>query len=211
MFIFAPFHVRPSLGDVPTWLAVVIAAIGGYVALRQLREQQVQFTEEARRNEKRDILLDTQLVEAAERANSHRRQQAEKITLRREVVRPGRDRLAHVTNGSSRPIRNVTCRLYLDGRVVMPRLFKVGQCPPSDGAWLKRKQSAIFHPAGDDMDLVNGLYRDQLAGEIIRIIFSGPTKSNNDIKFLVRFVDDAGARWQLDENMHLQAPPDSDW
>jgi hypothetical protein len=211
IFIFAPFHVRPDLGDVPTWLAVVIAAIGGYVALRQLREQQGQFAEEARRNEKRDILLDTQLAEAAERANSHRRQQAEKITLKRDVIRPGRDSLAHVTNGSSRPIRNVACRLYLDDRAVMPCSLKVGQRPLSDGAWLKRNRSVVFLPAGDDMDLINGLYRDQLAGEIIRFIFPGPTKPDSNTKFLVRFVDDAGARWQLDENMHLEAPPDGDW
>lgn len=211
IFVFAPFHARPNLGDVPTWLAVFIAATGGYVALRQLREQQGQFAAEARRNEKRDILLDTQLAEAAERASSHRRQQAEKIDLKRGIVRPGRDSLAHVTNGSSRPIRNVACRLYLDDRAVMPRSFKVAQHPLVDGAWLKRKQSPIFHPAGYDMDLVNGLYRDQLAGEIIRIGFPGPTKSDSNIKFLVRFIDDSGARWQLDENMHLEAPPDSDW
>jgi hypothetical protein len=35
-----PWHLPPNWGDIPTWLAVVIAAVGGWIALSQLRSQQ---------------------------------------------------------------------------------------------------------------------------------------------------------------------------
>lgn len=40
-FIFwKPWHLPPNWGDIPTWLAVVIATAGGFTALLQLRSQQ---------------------------------------------------------------------------------------------------------------------------------------------------------------------------
>jgi hypothetical protein len=45
-------------GDVPTWLAVVVAAVGGSIALRQLRQQGNVVRDEIDRNKARDALLD---------------------------------------------------------------------------------------------------------------------------------------------------------
>lgn len=38
-----PWHLPPNWGDIPTWLAVVVATVGGWVALSQLRAQRSQL------------------------------------------------------------------------------------------------------------------------------------------------------------------------
>jgi hypothetical protein len=42
-----PWHLPPNWGDIPTWLAVVIAAVGGGIALFQLRGQQEVLKQDA--------------------------------------------------------------------------------------------------------------------------------------------------------------------
>jgi hypothetical protein len=42
-----PWHLPPNWGDIPTWLAVVIAAVGGWIALSQLRSQQEVLKQDA--------------------------------------------------------------------------------------------------------------------------------------------------------------------
>jgi len=70
-----------SWGDVPTWLAVavVVGAVGGGVALGQLRQQGNVIKGEFERNKKRDDLLDGQLHELEQRTHIIERQQAELV------------------------------------------------------------------------------------------------------------------------------------
>src|SRR5262249_1063884 len=42
----SPWHLPPNFGDIPTWLLVVLGAIGGWAALRQLRILQEQVRDE---------------------------------------------------------------------------------------------------------------------------------------------------------------------
>ena len=42
-----PWHLPPNWGDIPTWLAVVVATAGGWIALSQLRGQQVVLRQDA--------------------------------------------------------------------------------------------------------------------------------------------------------------------
>lgn len=60
-------------GDAATWVAVVVAAIGGTVALLQLRQQGKVIEGEFDRNKRRDELLDGQLRELKQREDSRRR------------------------------------------------------------------------------------------------------------------------------------------
>ena len=78
-----PLAATPQLawGDVPTWIAVFVAAIGGTVALIQLRQQGNVLKGEVERNKKRDKLLDGQLQEVMERAGDRAREQAEKVKV----------------------------------------------------------------------------------------------------------------------------------
>jgi hypothetical protein len=212
VLVVGPLHARPQFGDLPTWLAVIVASVGGYVALRQLRDQQRQFAVEAKRNEKRDKLLESQLAEAAERANSSRRQQAEQVYLKGFPVWTGKEGMAEVGNGSHRPIRDVICRLYLDGRPVLPSGFTVGLRFEPPFSTVNRQLELVTKPASeDDLDLANGRYRNLLAGEAIRASFPAEAQTVGDVTYLVRFTDDAGVRWQLDEDMHLGKPPDEEW
>ena len=106
MLIFgSPWHLPPAWGDIPTWFLVVLAAVGGWVALSQLRTLQQQIADEAERNVKRDELLDKQLAEAETRAASERRRQAEDIE-----VRFGGS-TGYVVNSSRRPISDITCKV----------------------------------------------------------------------------------------------------
>jgi hypothetical protein len=68
-------------GDVPTWLAVAVASVGGYAALYQLRQQGNVIKSEAERNKARDELLDRQLSELADRERAKTREQAERIDV----------------------------------------------------------------------------------------------------------------------------------
>jgi hypothetical protein len=101
----APWHLPPAWGDIPTWLLAVGAAAAAGVALLQLRILREQMAEDAKRNIKRDKLLDRQLTESEARAASERRRQAEDIDVR--FARS----TGHVVNNSRRPIRDVTCKI----------------------------------------------------------------------------------------------------
>jgi hypothetical protein len=84
-------------GDLPTWLAVAGAFLGGGAALRQLRLQRIAFADQTRLQE---------------------RQQADAVDVsgrpfdgsEAKILPPGDHQPVHaiiVTNGSSRPIREV--------------------------------------------------------------------------------------------------------
>lgn len=74
-----PWHLPPDWGDIPTWLAVTVATIGGWTALAQLRQQQAVIQSDFERQARRDQLLDAQLQEAADWARARARVQAEAI------------------------------------------------------------------------------------------------------------------------------------
>src|ERR1700721_1242610 len=84
-------------GDVPTWLAVVVASVGGGIALRQQGDV---IKGEIERNTARDKLLDAQLRELYLRETSRQREQAEHIDLTWENMQsvPG-ESLVVVING----------------------------------------------------------------------------------------------------------------
>jgi hypothetical protein len=92
---------RVDWGDAPTWLAVIVASLGGYVALRQLR------------NQEQDLKRQTLQLE---------RQQAERVNLERyggDALILDVDRTSSawpsvvlaVDNQSRRPIRHVRCQI----------------------------------------------------------------------------------------------------
>ena len=64
-------------GDVPTWCAVFVGAVGGTAALIQLRQQGNVLKGEVERNKRRDELLDGQLRDLERRALLFERQQSQ--------------------------------------------------------------------------------------------------------------------------------------
>lgn len=225
-----PWHLPPNWGDIPTWLAVIVASVGGWIALSQLRQQQDVIEADIGRQRQRDDLLERQLRELADRERSRQREQAEQVILtgRRVILAPplesggetaqSRRRppastggSCNVQNESRRPVRQVACRLVLDGRIVMPSQFDVGTLLRGPGGVVSQ---GMFVPARpDDFDLGVGKYLNLLAGGEITAKFPGPEglTSYEKARYLIRFTDDADRRWQLDDDMHLQPAPDKSW
>jgi len=110
LVFFKPWRLAPNLGDVPTWLAAVFAAAAGWVALSQLRILRKQVEEEARRSDKRDHLLNTQLAESEARSVAARRGQAEEVKVELTWSSPV---TLWLINNSSRPIADIKSRLVL--------------------------------------------------------------------------------------------------
>lgn len=209
-----PTKWHPDWGDFPTWFAFIAAFIAGGAALSQLRGQQRQIDEESARNRKRDELLDAQLAETERRAISSRRQQAELIKLTRLAGRRDGEMRCEVVNDSSRPIRDVACRVRLADGLVMPDLFSTPV--RFEPTWPSRGPALTTLMAADetDTDLATGSYLHLLSGASVQARFDLPVKDpagTYSLPYVIRFTDDARLRWQLDDNMHLEAAPDDEW
>jgi hypothetical protein len=217
-FIFgAPWHLPPAWGDIPTWLAFIAASVAGSAALIQLSQQQKQITEEAARNVERDKLLRTQLAEAAERMNAIRRQQAEHVILdgfsiTREIDGDGRIGRCEVTNGSGRPIRNISCRMPLEGNLITPSEFQlVEELHPVLGTPGPGTGFTYVPAIEGTFDLGAGKYFHLLDNQIVRAVFPMGNDGSEQAQYIIRFTDDAEVRWQLDSDMRLSPPPDTSW
>jgi hypothetical protein len=96
--------------DIRAWATFAVLVAGFSVAAYQLNLQRLQFAEQSRRSKQRDDLLAGQLRELQQREMSSRRQQAESVRLT-GVAWPDREAVTHLTNESTRPIRDVASRL----------------------------------------------------------------------------------------------------
>jgi hypothetical protein len=173
-----PFHV--NLGDLPTWLAVLAAAIAAGIALWQLRGQQA------------EIRRQVTVLE---------RQQADQIDVTPEDVAvtknlQGDGTMTYqphwglaVTNASRRPIRDVA-----------------GLIEPSPGASLEAAVKSGF--ADKFKGTIN--FKERPTTPLLRpgdkcgFFFLFPKGEYRSARMLVRFTDDLGLHWQIDQNLHLQ-------
>lgn len=199
MVVFgSPWHLPPAWGDVPTWLLTVLGVVAGATGLYQFRVFVRQSAEEARRNVKRDELLDRQLADAQARAMSERRFQAEGVELHWWGPDAG-----VVENNSARPVSVVFCKVM----------------SPSDGQVLAVPEKAGLR---ERLSLSNGRVQyltldskpggqwDRLRpGAQCSFAFTGLQQEKAQV-LVAWFTDDAGFRWQLDEYMHLAQAGDSD-
>lgn len=207
----APGH--PSTWtDVRTWAGFGIVIIGAAIALtqmdlqrRQLQSQQRVFEGEVERNKRRDALLDGQLRELEQRAQALERQQANAIDLRAGSS-PGnvpgtRIHKAEIANESSRPVRDVACRI---------------EASPGEG--LKEPVNAVVvdkseTPGARFLNDSEASYIDLLrAGLDAEFEFPLDLRDHPEARITARFTDDAGLHWQIDHDLHLEQLADrSDW
>lgn len=182
-------------GDVPTWLAVVVASVGGGIALRQLRLQGAVIKGEIERNAARDKLLDGQLKELAARVTSGQRQQAEHIDLTWENIQSApSESLAVVINGSRRPIRNVSCVAWVGDPKERLVSRYAAEMRPID---FPRQAFAMPEQTPDSWMTIYALRAGGRAG------FRFATEVSDDDETEVEFTDDAGCRWSLTSGLHL--------
>jgi hypothetical protein len=168
-------------GDVPTWIAVIGAIVGAGVALWQLQGQRQEFARQTR-------ILERSQADAVDFAWFPAEQY---VIISNLPVDPAGRSFLFVHNTSRRPIRNVTCRVETAGQQLNAQL--VGPLlpgnPPQINPWAgaaipliraQEKFGFLF-----DVDMPAGLL---LPG----------------MRTAAEFTDDAGLRWQIDENLHLQ-------
>jgi len=169
-------------GSAPEWGALIVAAIGGGVALIQLRQQQRTLIRELRRG----AALEEALL----------REQAGAVDLA-WTTDSARETFVKVTNNSRRPIRGVDCRVVLTANGGVIAL-------PSRAGEMQEKKVL----KGSDWILP----KDGVApGEWCNVLRAGgqagfvmPAPPGPGQRALVRFIDDAGLHWQLDNELHLE-------
>lgn len=188
-------------GDVPTWLAVGGASVGGYAALRQLRDQRAEFTRQVRQLE---------------------RQQANQVDLSRipisDVTIPANPQLVQpagavmvIENKSNRPIRDVRC--HLQGTDFSTYVGQVVRGADYFGELVPAEDHRGGHKAGGPY------FIHPLPGEVLPLARSGARygfvfglarAAEPDAPYYIYFLDDSGLSWMIDQDLHLfhGPPPD---
>lgn len=207
-------------GDVPTWVgalatlaalgAATAGAVGVFHQLRSLTEQadlqrealalQIQQADADRAERDRRVAQELEI---------HRiglRRQAEQIDItpaEHGQMHEGLGKYVthlslHVENASERPIRNVGCRAWTGEGQRAPS----GTCQfvDSDGRWIATEQTP-----GSGLEVL----RRHAA---IDFVFGSVEDLGRGLVYVLRFTDDAGLHWQLDDTMHLVKIADrTDW
>ena len=192
-------------GDVPTWGAVLVGAVGGTAALIQLRQQGNVLKGEVERNKRRDELLDGQLRDLQRRSLVAERQQADAIDL--ELVSSKQDSavyMTNVTNTSNRPVHNVSCRLLLKdgGDALAPASFgRLVDWGPGREVF---ERLVVQAEAGSSLPFLRG-------GLTYSFVFEEGPGDYPDAQVAGRFTDDTGLNWQIDHDLHLVRLDDRDW
>lgn len=189
-------------GDVPTWVAAgvaFLALIGAALAYRTQSEQ-----------------LRLQRMQLADQTRVQEREQANQVDVFTQKIDPSAllltdpftsdDGMLVVVNSSKRPIQDVTCKLSrseTDGEPEPSRLAdSSGELRP--------------YPPGrqEDTFLVTGesgvpLIRAGTKGGFIWSFADSP--GSKWLQFWVRFTDDAGLHWEIDNLLHLEKLAQRDW
>lgn len=206
-------------GDVPTWvgaLATVTAlgaaaagAVGVFKQLDTLADQ-VQLQRDA-------LALQTKQV-AAERAEADRRA-AQEIEIRRAELRKQAEDIdigpaarehqlqdvnrdvflvLHVENNSRRPIRQVTCKMILNGDEIAP--IETARFVDSNGTWAALDQGRRI-----PLPILR-------RHSTIDFVFERAAAVTHGATYALRFTDDADLHWELTDDMRLKQLDDrTDW
>jgi hypothetical protein len=188
-------------GDVPTWLAVAGGVVGGVAALRQFSLQ-------------REQLRDQQQVIAAQ-ARLLERQQAIQVEVIVQTINgaaagvlPAESaqsvHMAVVTNNSSRPIRNLACRMTPDGLTPAPATV-VGELRDWQIASQATAETLVLRERADHWRIVP-------PGHRCGFVFPFDTDTYPNVVTEARFADDAGVDWEIDHDLRLvRLEPREEW
>ncbi len=197
-------------GDVPTWIgsiAGIAATIGAFIAARiafiQLREQREELRRQGAEQARMAELQTLQLDQLNRQAEALRRSQAEQVSVTQRATGariPGGSKFLEtvvVCNDSPRPIRRVRCRV-IDSQGVRhaPVVAHLG-APP----WR----------TNDDLPPEAVVAASVLRKQQELWLVTQIEHHANESGALVRFEDDAGNPWELDQHLHLAEPTDMDW
>lgn len=195
MVLFHIWALRPAhghevaWGDVPSWLTFGILLIGLPVGLVQLNMQRIQLRDQQHELQQSHLILE--------------RQQANKVDLTKEpsdvkpasFSKPGKVWMSVVTNGSDRPIRNVACRIrHIAGSHLISGA-RIGELVPMPAVQGGRSfQDLTPEPQAALMRI------KQTCG----FAFGVRVNDHPIAQVIVRFTDDVGLHWELDQDLHLK-------
>ncbi len=171
-----------DLGDVPTWLAVVAAAIAAAIALRQLRSQQ-------------DVIRrQTEQLE---------RKQASKVEVRlaaTTMLGLGFSTWSvEVRNGSRGPIRWLSCEtLTASGAPEMPVQIAKVIHGVSDSPEIRKQTGTTFFILRPGATVVFAFRTEAEDGQ------AEESDEEIPVPFMVRFKDDADLPWEIDQSLYLR-------
>jgi hypothetical protein len=163
-------------------VALIIAGVGGWIALAQLRQQQKVIGRELRRG--------------AELEEARLRDQAAAVDLAWSI-KSGRETFVRVTNNSHRPIRDLDCRIVSDKDGELITL------PEKAGEMQEKKLQNGSNWVLPDKGVALGEWCNVLRSRG-HAGFLMPKPPGSSQRALLRFTDDAGLRWQLDNELHLE-------
>jgi hypothetical protein len=188
-------------GDVPTWLAVIAATFGGWIALRQLRQQGDVIKGEIERNKARDELLQRQLNDLYDRDRSRMREQAAAVDIEWEdwEENPGKS-VVTVSNDSRGPIRKITCAIYTDDSTRIAPEYGTEMIeatyPPESRYGSPRTRYRI--PAGSE-----SMIRILRPGAMAGFVFAKAKADYPDCIAQAEFTDNQGLEWVMSSDMEL--------
>jgi hypothetical protein len=178
-----------NLGDLPTWLAVVFAAVAAVVAFRQLRAQQRELTRQLAALERQQA--DQVDVYATTEVRRVPVEEADKTVNVQcwELV---------VINRSRRPVRNVEARIDATGSSSLS--------PPDRSGW-GNEEGVVLERSENGKTTITILR----AGLRALFLFEHRKKEYPEARMVARFTDDAGLNWQIDHDMHLMRLEKRNW
>jgi hypothetical protein len=186
----------------------------------QAQSQREALKDQQAANAKQAEVLEAQLAELRQRAAAIARQQADAVTIASGQWRgavPGVRteggppvHKAVVKNGWYRPVNNVVCRLQTEQNGAMYSACLVARRAPVPPSPFPNSPTAANLDGYTLVDRVEDTkIRLLKAGDVVEFVFVYDVASHQGI-FTLRFTDDAGLHWQVDDDLHLQQLADRD-
>lgn len=154
----------------------------GWVALRAFRGQQKEFVRQVRQ-------LERQQADAIDLTGWE--EGAVACVPSPTTPLPQPKAILAIENKSLRPVRQVRCRLWPQGDDQCATPYATGPMDRSD----RSSRPLVFPQHATTVPLLR-------PGAWLAFLFDEPCK--DEMKYAVRFVDDAGLHWQIDRDLHLQ-------
>jgi hypothetical protein len=185
-------------GDVPTWLAVFGGIAGGGAALWQLRLQRIQLADQTRIQERQQADAVDVTARPVDGVQAH-----VLLSEDSEAVH-----LIVVTNGSTRPIREVTCKMEAieaDETTRHKKFAKVwGEIVPVALGANAQVETFVPQARASTMPVLRAGRKAGFAWDFTAAQYP---------RFLswVRFTDDVGLHWEITTDLHLKKLTRREW
>jgi hypothetical protein len=190
---------RPATwGNVRAWATFAVLVLGFSVAAYELNLQRVQFARQAAGQEASDDLLERQQREIAQVELARQREQAENIFVEWRANSDSAESAVTVRNRSRRPITKIAAGVM----VPLPD----GGMETHGARWFKYPDTGSMAELSEPPPVLLVLKPTAVAEALVP---HGADQQN--ARAVIRFYDDAGRRWQLDADLHLEPAPDDGW